>query len=187
MWKQVGKDGLAVKAPWPEAGEEDKILTREASFLRSALKTFRAQAGKAKKGCDSATMLVTDSYPQWKADTLVWMQQQYDSTSASFPPSFMKDLKTWSTSNVTDKKVIKLTMQFASFMKKEVQEVGAMAMDIKLPFEQKSILLGSEQYIKSQLKLETIDILQLDADDATAVPDRIKENVNPGKPYLWMH
>ena len=47
IWKKLGKEGLAVKAPWPVADEEDKVLTRQSKFLRESLRYFRAQAGKA--------------------------------------------------------------------------------------------------------------------------------------------
>ncbi|EJK66149.1 hypothetical protein THAOC_12941, partial [Thalassiosira oceanica] len=50
MWRTLGKEGLAVRAPWPVVDEEDKLLTRQAKFLRDALKTFRTATGKAKKG-----------------------------------------------------------------------------------------------------------------------------------------
>jgi len=185
LWKQLGKEGLAVKAPWPKSDEEDKLLTRQAAFLRSSLKTFRAQAGKAKKGWKTAEILVTDSYPQWKVDVLLWMQQQFD--GKVFPNSFMKDLKAWTSENLTDKKLIKFAMQFASFIKKEVEDVGSMAMDINLPFDQKAILVASEQYVKSQLNIEKVAFLKLGDDEAKRIPDRISENVTPGKPYLWMH
>jgi len=50
MWKHaIGGEGLAVRAPWPIANDEDKVLTREAKFLGDAMKAFRQQAGKAKK------------------------------------------------------------------------------------------------------------------------------------------
>lgn len=188
MWKSVGKTGLAVKAPWPTVEAEDKMLTRQGGFLRSALKNFRGQLGKAKKGLTKTTVLVTDSYPQWKVDALVWMQEQYDAASGSFPKSFMGDLKKWSTSNITDKKQIKFVMQFVSFVKREVDEVGVSSMDVKLPFDQRAILVESERYIKSGLNLEEINIVLLDSgDDVSGAPDKVKDQVIPGKPYLWMH
>lgn len=185
----LGKEGLAVKAPWPVAEEEDKILTRQAAFLQSSLKHFRTQAGKAKKGWTSADVLVTDSYPQWKVDSLLWMQEQYKAAGDSFPPSFMGDLKKWASSNIEDKKLIKNVMQFVSFTKREVDDVGEMAMDVKLPFDQMSVLTSSERYIKSQLNLEELGFIRMDGDDpkASEVPERVTGNVNPGKPYLWMH
>lgn len=187
LWKGLGKEGLAVKAPWPVAEEEDKLLTRQAAFLQSSLKSFRAQAGKAKKGWTTASVLVTDSYPQWKVDALLWMQEQYKAAGNSFPSTFMGDLKKWATSNMEDKKLIKNVMQFVSFTKREADDVGEMAMDVKLPFDQMSVLESSDRYIRSQLNLEDLDFIKMDSDSAPAdVPDRLRDTVTPGRPYLWM-
>jgi leucyl-tRNA synthetase len=183
VWKKLGKTGFAVKAPWPVAEEEDKILTRQAQLMRDSLKRFRTQAGKAKKGWQKSSILVSDVYPQWKIDTLTWMQTQYK--DACFSDSFMSDLKDWTAATVADKKMIKFIMQFASFRKREVEDVGETALDILLPFDQKAILSESLSYMKAQLNLADVDIIKLGADDAN-VPDRIAENVEPGKPFLWM-
>mmetsp|Transcript_4590 Transcript_4590/g.9069 ORF Transcript_4590/g.9069 Transcript_4590/m.9069 type:complete len:1116 (-) Transcript_4590:1425-4772(-) len=185
LWKDLGKEGLAVKASWPIAGEENKLLTRQAKFLRDSIKNFRNQVGKAKKGWKDATVVVAENYPQWKVDALLWMQTQFDKESGSFPATFMKDLKDWSTTNVSDKKQVKFTMQFVSFMKKEVEDVGEMAMDIKCPFDQLAILKESQAYLKAQLNLEDVGIGSID-DAELAVPDRVSQNVSPGKPYLWI-
>jgi leucyl-tRNA synthetase len=184
MWKSLGKEGFAVQAPWPIAGEEDKLLTRQAKYLGDSLKRFRGQAGKAKKEWKAATILVSDSYPQWKVDTLKWMQEQCNAESG-FPDSFMKDLKGWIAETVSDKKLMKFIMQFASFMKNEAREVGVVALDIHMPFDQAAIFEGSMQYIKSQLNIKELEILKLDG-AAAEVPDRIAEQVAPGKPFLWM-
>ena len=176
---------MAVKAPWPVADEEDKLLLRQAKFLRDSLKKFRAQAGKAKKGWKKASILVTDSYPQWKIDTLQWMQGQHDPNGEGFSASFMKDLKDWTGKNVQEKKMIKLYMQFASFVKNEVADVGVVAMDVDLPFDQEAILAGSAEYMKSQLALSEFEIIKLTGEEGD-VPDKIAENVTPGKPFLWM-
>lgn len=116
------------------------------------------------------------------------MQEQYNSAGKTFPPSFMGDLKAWTTSKLSDKKMIKFAMQFVSFTKKEVEDVGEMAMDVKLPFDQMSILVSSDRYIKAQLNLEALDFVKLDSDEAAAssVPERVSDNVTPGRPYLWI-
>eukprot|EP00578_Thalassiosira_sp_NH16_P016934 CAMPEP_0181125480 /NCGR_PEP_ID=MMETSP1071-20121207/27075_1 /TAXON_ID=35127 /ORGANISM="Thalassiosira sp., Strain NH16" /LENGTH=1112 /DNA_ID=CAMNT_0023210931 /DNA_START=116 /DNA_END=3451 /DNA_ORIENTATION=+ len=184
LWKDLGKEGLAVRAPWPTVSEENKLLTRQAKFLRDSLKNFRTTAGKAKKGWKTATILVAKDYPQWKIDALIWMQSMYDKDSASFPNTFMKDLKGWTSTNVSDKKKIKLTMQFVSFMKREVDDVGEMGMDIKCPFDQIAILNESLAYIKAQLNLEELNVGSVDDSDL-AVPERTSQNVSPGKPVMW--
>ena len=182
LWRDLGKEGLAVRAAWPTVGEEDVLLTKQAKFLRSSLKNFRGQAGKAKKGWKTATILVAEDYPQWKVDALLWMQSKYDN---GFPSTFMADLKEWTTTGVSDKKQVKNIMQFVSFMKREVDEVGEMGMDIKCPFDQLAILNESNAYIKSQLGLEEVGVASV-LDAELAVPDKVGQNVTPGKPYLWM-
>jgi leucyl-tRNA synthetase len=182
VWSKLGKEGLAVKAPWPVADEEDKLLTRQAKFLRDSLKRCRGLVGKSKKGWTSASVLVTNSYPQWKIDVLTFMQDQY-SEDAGFPETFMKDMKKWCGQNVEDKKLIKDVMQFASFMKDEAIEVGRVALDLELPFDQYSILEGSLTYLKTQLDMPDLDILDLGT--AEGVPDRVAEQVLPGRPHLW--
>lgn len=187
VWKGLGKEGLAVKAPWPIAGEEDKMLTRQAKFLSDALKRLRAQEGKAKKGSTKASILIIDSYPEVKTKALLWMQEQYNAESG-FPSTMMKDLKAWTAQNVPDKKEIKFIMQFVSFVKGEVEDVGPSAMDTTLPFDQKEVLADSLAYLKKQLMKDEIDLVKLGEDDAAAadVPGKIIENVTPGKPYLYM-
>lgn len=181
VWKQIGKEGYAVKAPWPVAGEEDKILSRQAKFLRDNLKSFRQQIGKAKKGWKKVSILVSDSYPEWKVNVLLMMQETYDN---GFPADFMKQLKVWS-KDLPDKKLIKNTMQFASFTKREVEDVGPVAMETSLPFDQQSIFDESAAYLKSQLNLEEINVIKIDGDEASDVPDRLKESVVPGKAHLF--
>jgi len=61
-------------------------------------------------------------------------------------------------------------------------------MDLTLPFDQKSILDGSSLYLKAQLSLTELSVVMVgDKDTAKDVPDRVRENVTPGKPYLWLH
>jgi len=185
MRKSIGKEGFAVKAPWPVAEEEDKILTRQAKFLRDSAKIFRTQGSKAKKGWTSVSMVVSDTYPQWKIDVLTWLQAQYNSSNKEFPATIMKDLKGWTGANIKDKKMMKFAMQFASFAIAEAKDVGEAALDVQLPFDQEKILNESVAYIKSQINVEELDTIKIGSDAAGQVPDRLVENVAPGKPSLW--
>jgi leucyl-tRNA synthetase len=184
LWASIGKEGLAVKAPWPIADPEDKLLTRQAKFLQDALKKFRQQVGKAKKGYTTVSVCVTNCYAQWKVDVLKHLQSQY-SEGIGFPDTLMKDMKKWSAENAPDKKMIKDVMQFASFMKDEANDVGAIALDLELPFDQCAILEDTIPYLKAQLDLPNLDVVDLDK--AEGIPDRVVSNVAPGRPYLWMH
>ena len=114
------------------------------------------------------------------------MQEQYN-PGTGFPATFMKDLKDWSAKNVDDKKMLKLTMQFASFAKREVDDIGVSAMDVQLPFDQRAILSDALKYMKKQIDISEITVINLEGEDASSVPDRLKESVTPGKPSLWLH
>ena len=76
-------------------------------------------------------------------------------------------------------------MQFASFQKNEVKEVGLAALETQMPYDQVAILQGSMTYIKSQLKLPELDVIRV-GDAGADIPGRVVENVTPGKPFLWL-
>ena len=143
--------------------------------------TALKEAGNADRAA-----VVTDSYPEWKVAALLWMQEQY--SGSNFPATFMKDLKGKAGDFVDDKKMIKLVMQFVSYVRDEVKEVGPAAMETTLPFDQMEILKGSEEYIKTQLGIQELTFGKLDSDDEIVkdVPDRIVGSVLPGKPSLWI-
>ena len=185
MWTVLGKVGLVVKAPWPVADEEDKLLTRKARFLRESVRLFRIQAGKAKKGTSSASIVITNSFPQWKVDTLTFLLSLYK--DGRFPDDFTSILKDWC-QKLEDKKLVKVVMQFASFTKKEVEEVGLIAMETSLPFDQEFIILESLKYIKSQLNFDNLNVINLSVGTELShqVPERFAESVVPGKPGLWL-
>jgi leucyl-tRNA synthetase len=183
LWSSLGKAGLAVKAPWPVADPEDKLLTRQSKFLQDSLKKFRQQMGKAKKGYTMVSILVTNSYSGWKVDVLKFLQSQY-SDESGFPSTIMKELKKWSAESVSDKKLVKDVMQFASFMKDEANDVGNLALDLELPFDQRTILEDALSYLKVQLDVPSLDVVDLST--AEGIPDRVASNVTPGRPHLWI-
>ncbi|KAL7523485.1 hypothetical protein ACHAXR_000196 [Thalassiosira sp. AJA248-18] len=97
----------------------------------------------------------------------------------------MKDLKGWTATNASDKKQIKLIMQFMSFRKREVEDVGETGMNTKCPFDQLAVLNEGLAYIKSQRNVEDVGIGLVD-DPELAIPERTSQQVSPGKPVLWM-
>ena len=70
-------------------------------------------------------------------------------------------------------------------MKKEVEDVGEAGMDTTCPFDQSGILKESIEYIKSQLNLTEVTVVNI-AETDLAVPDKVAQGVSPGKPTLWM-
>lgn len=185
IWKEIGESGLAVQALWPKAEAEDKILTRQAKFVKDSLRDFRTTVGRSKKTFSKASILVSETFPDWKVHVLVWMREQFKLDSG-FEPTFGKDLKEWAAKNVADKKDLKNTMQFASFVKSEVLDVGVSALDVQMPFDQKGLLEEIREYITKQINISELDVMKLGSDEASDVPDKMAENSTPGKPFLWL-
>ena len=154
--------------------------------MRDVVKQFRGAVTKAKKGWTQASLIVSDDYPEWKVDVLKWMQEQY-SAGGGFSKLFMKDLKTWAGKNVKDKKLMSETMKFASFIKKETEDVGPVAMEVQLPFDQTATLEEVSAYIIKQANIPQLTIIKLGSEEAAAVPERTADNSSPGSPASWFH
>ena len=174
-----------MQAPWPKAEAEDKMLTRQAKFVKDSLRDFRTTVGRSKKSFSKASILVSDTFPDWKVKVLVWMRENYK-LDTGFESTFGKDLKEWAAKNVADKKDLKNTMQFASFVKSEVEDVGVSALDVQMPFDQKDLLEEIRDYITKQVNVSELDVVKLGSDEASHVPDKMADNSTPGKPFLWL-
>jgi leucyl-tRNA synthetase len=183
VWGVLKKPGFVVQAPYPTVPAEDKLMTRQSEFLCSCMKSWRQAITKAKVKPTDAVILVADEYPSWKNDALKWMHAQ--ASGGKFPETFMADLKTWA-SSLPDKKMVSNVMQFVSFVKKEVEEVGLSAMDFTMPYDQSSILRDSMAYIKLGLNVEKLEIVNINKD---ALPegctDKQTSTAGPGKPGFW--
>jgi len=184
IWSISGGNGFVVKAPWPVLPDEDKLMTKQSTCLFKSLRQFRLTVQKSKKKVTKATIMVVDKYPDWKVDALVWMQENIVLIDDS--KQFMGELKKW-TGKLSDKKIVKNVMQFVSFVRKEYMDIGAVAMDQTVPFDQGELFGGSMlKYISSQLNLneENITICDIGKD---GVPQGCKngDQVGPGKPAIF--
>jgi len=182
-WNILGNEGFIVKAVYPEFEAEDKLITRQTDFLNKTLKNARQMVGKSKVKPTEGAFVVKSTYNEWRVETLEWMEAQYH--DGAFGESFKDDMKAWA-SSLPDKKNMKNVMQFASFVKKEVDEVGdRWPMEVQVPFDQKQILVESLSYIQKQLNLEKFSVLAVGVDE---LPEALQEkqliNCQPGKPLL---
>mmetsp|Transcript_17844 Transcript_17844/g.37088 ORF Transcript_17844/g.37088 Transcript_17844/m.37088 type:complete len:1082 (+) Transcript_17844:13-3258(+) len=183
IWSAIGGEGFVVKALWPVLPDEDKLMTKQSTCLFKSLRQFRLTVQKSKKKVKKAVIMVVDSYPQWKVEALVWMNENIASIDDS--KVFMGDLKKW-TSKLEDKKNVKNVMQFVSFVRKEYMEIGAVAMEQTVPFDQLALFQGFTKYISSQLNLAEEDISIVDI-GKEGPPQGCKnsDGVGPGKPGLF--
>ena len=113
------------------------------------------------------------------------MEGRY-SDDTGFSETFKDDMKAYA-SSLPDKKNMKNVMQFASFVKKEVEEVGSRwPMELQVPFDQKQILSESLTYIQKQLNLEKFSVYEIGVDELPeGLQEKLLTNCQPGKPILY--
>jgi len=184
-WSILGNDTFIVKEVFPQWEPEDKLLTRQTDFLNKTLKNARQTVSKAKQKPTEGAFVVTKEYSDWRIATLQWMEGRY-SDDTGFSETFKDDMKAYA-SSLPDKKNMKNVMQFASFVKKEVEEVGSRwPMELQVPFDQKQILSESLTYIQKQLNLEKFSVYEIGVDELPeGLQEKLLTNCQPGKPILY--
>ena len=196
-WRSVLKrEGSVLRAGWPRCAAEDALVAQKQAFLLKAVQTFRRKAAKkgkkgkapagAKAGPASAAILVTNVWPQWKQLVLARLREVYAENGGAFPETFSKDFKAFAMDEANGiKPKMKFAMQFASFIKGTVAEVGPSAMNAEMAFDQAEFLRDHADYIAKQLELAKVTVHMAD-DDAAPGTDKDKESSQPGDPCLVM-
>merc|ERR1719498_924207 len=186
IWSMLapGKKSITY-GPWPVVPETDFLLFKSASFLRDFIKRTRATLAKRKVNENKANIFITDSYSTEKSKVLSFMQDQYDSNNG-LPDDLLKSLKGFVVSDPLLKPQMKQIMQFASFIKTEVNESGRDALNLGLPFDQMQILKDNQDYIKLCLELDEISFFNT---SDTGIPGSSKkhEASQPGKPSVELY
>ncbi|GJM94152.1 hypothetical protein PR202_ga10770 [Eleusine coracana subsp. coracana] len=156
-----------------------QVLTRFHSFDEKAASEAEFGSKKLKKGATPppsvenkmsvGLIYVNEYYSGWKEQCLRVLQSKFDSPERSFAPDqeIIEALKNCSIGQEMNlKQVQKLCMPFIRFKKDEAREVGAQALDLKLPFSEMDVLRENLELIKRQLGLEHVEVLS--ACDETA-------------------
>ncbi|KAF4323414.1 hypothetical protein BBO99_00003136 [Phytophthora kernoviae] len=202
MWTAIGKEGFVSVALWPEAGEVDHALLRAGDFLNKVTRSFRealTKSGSKKKGGKKgaapaepvkkpthAQVYLTTEFPEWQQKVLVFMDSVFDDATKQFPADFMKQLKTEITKDDSLKKLTKNVMQFAAFVKAEAELRGREALELRMPYDQKSVLVSNKLYLCRSLELQEIEFYNVSEEIPN--PDVKKmEMASPGKPAMYLY
>ncbi|KAG7401107.1 hypothetical protein PHYBOEH_002990 [Phytophthora boehmeriae] len=202
MWTAIGKEGFVSVAHWPEAGEVDHALLRAGDFLNKVTRSFRealAKSGNKKKGGKKgaapaepakkpthAQVYLSSEFPEWQQKVLVFMDTVFDDATKQFPADFMKQLKTEITKDDSLKKLTKNVMQFAAFVKAEAELRGREALELRMPYDQKSVLESNKLYLCRSLDLQEIEFYNVGEEIPN--PDAKKmETASPGKPAIYVY
>lgn len=192
IWQLIGKNESIMLAKWPIAGDIDYNLLTSSQYLMDCARDFRlrlknmiASQSKGKKKANTTeppkkptqgVVYVAKEYPPWQKNVLVTLRKMYNENNSTFPENkaIMAALK----SDDSVKKYMKKLMPFVAYIKERVSKEGAGAMDLRVSFDEASVLMDNLAYLVKTIELEKIEVKS--SSDAEA---KIQEECAPGKPY----
>ncbi|CAD6249899.1 unnamed protein product [Miscanthus lutarioriparius] len=181
VWHKImKKEGIVIKAGWPDADTPHPTLRIANKYLQDSIVSMRkllqeqeSGSKKPKKGAAPAPpseekkmsiglIYVNEHYSGWKEQCLRVLQSKFDSQSRSFAPDqeIAEALKGCPIGQEMDlKQVQELCMPFIKLKKDAARDVGPRALDLKLPFSEMDVLGENLEPIKRQLGLEHVEVL----------------------------
>ncbi|CAH0492199.1 unnamed protein product [Peronospora farinosa] len=202
MWTAIGKEGFVSVAPWPVTEEVDLALLRAGDFLNKIARSFREALAKKssnkKKGKKEAVptepakkpthaqVYLSTAFPEWQQKVLLFMDGVFDDATKEFPADFMKQLKGEITKDDSLKKLTKNVMQFAAFVKAEAELRGREALELRMPYDQKSVLASNKLYLCRSLDLQDIDFYYVSEEIPNGDAKKM-ETASPGKPAIYAY
>ncbi|KAL5242259.1 hypothetical protein ACI65C_009669 [Semiaphis heraclei] len=193
VYQLLGNTDSVVKASWPQADEVDYKLLQSGEYLMEAAHSFRLQQKNmlnigAKKNQAKAKVVekptkavawVAKTFPPWQTTILETMKQLYSENGNILPDN--KIISSALGKKETLKKYMKRAMPFAQMVKEKLIKVGDSAFNVKLDFDEKSVLEVNRSYLENTLDLEHFDIKYSDSSEA---PENIRNECCPGEPYI---
>jgi len=201
LWRNVlGNESLVVKEAWPKPEKEyDPFLARQYALIQGTLRTFRLQLEKFKSPKKKkkkapagpppiptrAIIFVAKTYKDWQVEVLKVLQNvELDADNEPLDKNFMGQVRAAETIKDLPKPIMKQVMPFASFvMKQEVKARGSEALELELPFDEASMLRDLAEVIKSQLKLDELEVVSA-AEEHPSGYEQQRDAAGPAKPQI---
>jgi len=196
IWKILGKPGFVMNAPFPSAPPADRLLSRQATYLRDVANTFRSLLTKQKEskarqigktpGKDNKTSMreaaayfdqveifVATSYPEWQATTLRKLAEIH-AERGSLPES--REL-----SNILkdhyDDEMLTSVVQYSVTVAKDVAQRGTAAFELSVPFDEIAYLRQHLSFLTRDTLVKKVTVVQQPEEMA-----KTKDAAVPGKP-----
>ena len=164
--------------------EAQKYLESTVSSLRSAIAKQEAPPKKKKgKAADApkppkvvgVRLAVAPAFSGWRALVLEALAGLFDAASKTFPDTVFKDVlaalaASPEAGDMPAKKLKQLAMPFTKFKSDQARVGGAIALGLKLPFDEAGVIEENMEYVKATLKLQSLSVGPAGADVADAFP-----------------
>lgn len=193
IWELLGKPGLAVHARWPTSPKaEDETITAAGQYLfdvNHSLSVALINRGKKKpaKGAPPAdtekanqvNLYVALAFPRWKEIVLDLLRAHYSEETGEVDPCVLKDVIPKHAELASFNKG-KQVPQFAAMMREEAKSKGKVALALKMPFDELSVLSENAAYMCATLGVSAVHIY---ADASQPMPQcDVFAMAAPGKP-----
>ncbi|XP_046624335.1 leucine--tRNA ligase, cytoplasmic [Neodiprion virginianus] len=192
VWTLIEKKDSILNARWPMAGPIDEILVKSSQYLMEAAHTFRIHLknqltvkkpakGKAAPSPPEiptfGTIWVAKTFPPWQSTVLTSMKQLFEKNGGKLPDN--KVISTELSTKTELKKYMKRVMPFVQATREKMDTLGVSALNLTLDFDEVDVLTINQDYLRSTLDLEKIEIKYSDE-----APEKTKEECCPGAPYI---
>lgn len=192
------KSGSVLNSGFPVAQPVDFALMQASKYLEDQIPALRksimlAEKPAAKKGkpaepagkVTGMSVYVKEEFTGWNRTALELLQAEWDAATNGFKEGadarVMEGLMGHADIAHLNEKARKgAVMPFVKFRKEQAVKLGAQALDVKLPFDERKTLMDNMEYLLRTLTLETITV-----DTVDKAPAGVEtKDAAPGNPVV---
>jgi len=192
LWEMSGGEGLCCKASWPAVSVNrqpqyylaGRFMIKFIDDVNSKIESGRT--GKKPAVINQVHAFVALGFHDWQKAMLGILRSVYEADPSSFPPADLKKKMTDGAKTAgLDKKVVGVAMGFGDFVVKNMTG-GVETFSDEYPVDQMAILQEFVPYMKAQMGLTHVELLDAAADHADPKRKKDKENAKPGQPTFFL-
>eukprot|EP00195_Chlamydomonas_chlamydogama_P014672 CAMPEP_0202900896 /NCGR_PEP_ID=MMETSP1392-20130828/12094_1 /ASSEMBLY_ACC=CAM_ASM_000868 /TAXON_ID=225041 /ORGANISM="Chlamydomonas chlamydogama, Strain SAG 11-48b" /LENGTH=1103 /DNA_ID=CAMNT_0049587353 /DNA_START=121 /DNA_END=3432 /DNA_ORIENTATION=- len=178
VWANLlGKQGTVLNAGWPVGEAPDFVMQRAARYIEDMIPNLRKLIQKAetpakpRKGEPAPAALkvthgdifVAERFIGWQEKTLLALQTAFDPKTKTFSPDANAKVleavkEDPAAASMNEKQLKQMAMPFAKFKMEEAVAGGAQVLDVKLPFDERQLLIDNLPYLKRALKIDSLSV-----------------------------